>query len=271
MSTFCGVTMVKDEADTIFGVLCHMASEGADLLLVLDNGSTDGTRALIDKAAAEVSATCEVRVFDDDEVGYYQSRKITAALTRAARDDQLGWVVPFDADELWHAGDVPLSVLFDHADERGVNLLTAKLLSHFVTGVDDDAVADPFQRLVWRERPVAPLPKIAFRWEHGAVVRQGNHAVQLATPVVDSDTSIAVRHFPYRSAEQFVQKARNGARAYAATRGLPRGMGDHWRSYGEILNRLGAQGLHDVWREHFYFLSPVDSKMVFDPAPYRRW
>jgi hypothetical protein len=116
---------------------------------------------------------------------------------------------------------------------------------------------------------------MAFRWEPGAVVEQGNHGVSLPSvpghPQHHAELGLLeVRHFPYRSAEQFTRKARNGAAAYRATN-LPDTEGAHWRAYGDLLDRHGESVLHDVYREHFWFLSPVDSGLVLDPAAYRRW
>ncbi len=81
---------------------------------------------------------------------------------------------------------------------------------------------------------------------------------------------LQVRHFPYRSAAQFVRKAITGAAAYACT-DLPPDQGAHWRAYGEIAERHGTEALADVFREHFWFRSPTDSGLVHDPAPYMRW
>jgi hypothetical protein len=115
---------------------------------------------------------------------------------------------------------------------------------------------------------------VAFRWHPDAVIHQGNHDVTL--PEYEFARSggefvaMQVRHFPYRSPEQMVRKARNGAAAYAAT-DLPAEQGAHWRSYGDLIDRYGEEALHDVYRQHFWFLSPVDAGLVCDPAPYLRW
>jgi hypothetical protein len=263
--------MVKNEADTVGGVIRHMASEGARGVAILDNGSTDSTREAIADASAEVGSSCEVIVEDDPEVGYYQSRKITSLINRVAQERPLGWVIAVDADEIWHA-DVPLVEFFEDV-ERSTGrptVVSAALLSHFCTAADDPTAADPFQRMMYRTTSVAPLPKVAFRYRQGAVVAQGNHSVQVSVRRALDDSALTVRHFPYRSVEQFVQKGVQGARAYAAS-DLPEGMGTHWRSYGAIYDRLGEQGLADVYREHFWFSSPIDSGLVLDPAPYRRW
>lgn len=257
VTTF-GVSMFKDEADVVAGTIRHMADE-VDYLLVADNGSTDGTREIL----AELEDTLPLKVIDDPDPAYYQSRKMTALAEQAAGMGAV-WIVPFDADEIWSASD-RISVVLAGFDGH---IAWATLTNHFATSIDPEE-ADPFRRLVWRQAKPAPLPKVAFRWEEGAVIHQGNHGVTLPSRS-EGRQVLEIRHFPYRSAEQFITKARNGAAAYRATT-LPEHEGAHWRAYGDILDRLGEEGLAEVFRQHFWYLSPSDSGMVHDPAPYMRW
>jgi hypothetical protein len=258
--TVYGVTMVKDEADVIAGTLRHLADEGLELI-VADNGSTDGTRDLL----ADLAHELPLDVLDDPDPAYYQSEKITR-LADLAGARGATWVVPFDADELWLAPD-RLSVVLA-ALPSGFNVARARLYNHFPTAIDP-AGTDPFRTIEWRQSEPGALPKFAFRYRPGIVVHQGNHGVTI--PGTQRETfGLEVRHFPCRSAEQFVRKARNGAAAYAAT-SLPPDVGAHWRGYGVILDRLGEDGLAEVFREHFWYLAPFEDGMVRDPAPYLRW
>lgn len=257
MATF-GICMVRDEADVIAGTVRHMAGE-VDELIVADNGSIDGTRDLLAELAHELPLT----VVDDRDPGYYQSRKMTALAELAAGRGAV-WVVPFDADELWVAEHRIADVLAD----TGATVATADLFNHLCTALDLDE-PDPFRSMVWRQAQPGPLPKVAVRWEPGAVIEQGNHGARLPSGAV-AKALLQVRHFPYRSPEQMVRKALNGAEAYRAT-DLPPDQGAHWRAYGELIDRLGPDALEDVFREHFWYLSPTDSGLVRDPAPYLRW
>lgn len=256
-----GVTMVKDEADVIEGCLRHMADE-VDMLVIADNMSTDDTRKIIDSLDLPVPFV----VIDDDDPGYYQSEKMSRLAAMAA---EMGatWIVPFDADEIWVGEHRVADVLKN--DCEGENVAPAKLYNHFATAIDPDG-PDPFSRMEWRQREPGALPKVAFRWEPGATIHQGNHGVNLPNGSTVGRQRIQVRHFPYRSPEQMVRKARNGAAAYAAT-DLHESMGAHWRSYGALIDRFGEEAMHDVFREHFWYFSPIDNGMVHDPAPYRRW
>lgn len=257
MSTF-GISMVKNEIDVIGGVLRHMAGE-VDHLIVADNMSTDGTRRVLDQLMTELSLT----VVEDPEPGYYQSGKMTGLARRAAAAGAT-WIVPFDADELWTAPRRIRDVL---AGLR-CSIAYAALYNHLRTAVDVDD-PDPFRAMVWRRPAPVPLPKVAFRWETDAVIHQGNHGVTLPSGGVGVP-ALEVRHFPYRSKRQFVTKAVQGAAAYRRTN-LPADMGAHWRSYGQIYDRMGTAGLERVFRAHYWHLSPTDSGLIRDPAPYLRW
>lgn len=255
------VTMVKDEADVIAGTLRHLAGEGVAGILVADNGSTDGTRHILDTLELGIPLV----VVEDPEVAYHQSAKMTRLAAMAAVEGAT-WIVPFDADELWISPQDRLAAALETAEG---DIVTADLHNHYATAVDPDG-ADPYRTMVWREPAPAPLPKVAIRWHPEAVIDQGNHGASLRGGRIAANVRLEVRHFPYRSAAQMVRKARNGAAAYAAS-DLPAHVGAHWRSYGELLERDGPEAIHDVFRTYFWHLSPADAGLIPDPAPYRRW
>lgn len=256
------VGMMRDEADVARHVIEHLDAEAVSGIIVADNRSTDGT--LGELQAAKRDANCPVVILEDPDVGYYQSRKMTSLAAQAA---SMGadWIIPFDADEIWVAPDrLGIFIADSPAD-----IVTAEILNHFATALDGtDPV--PFRAMTYRHRDAAPLVKVAFRWHDSVVVHQGNHGVTYSdhTPIVAN--GLQVRHFPYRSREQFARKARNGAEAYKAT-DLPESEGAHWRQYGELLDRYGPHALDEVWDRWYWFLSPTDAGMVYDPAPFLRW
>lgn len=251
--------MVKDEADVIEGTLRHMADE-VDHILIADNGSTDGTSEILTRLEHELPLT----VRDDPETGYFQSRKMSA-LAQEAANNGATWIVPFDADELWVWRG---NRIRDELAACTADVVVADLFNHFASAVDPPG-DDAFRTIVHRQALTGALPKVAFRWREGAVIHQGNHGVTLPGQHT-STVGLEVRHFPYRSAEQFISKARNGAAAYAATDLAPT-IGQHWREYGLLLDRYGEEALGDVYREHFFFLAPSLSGLTHDPAPYLRW
>jgi hypothetical protein len=263
------VTMVRDEADVIGGTIRHLINEGVDGIIVANNGSTDQTWG--EAAAAAHGSGVQLRMVEDPEVAYYQSRKMTA-LASWAHDEGATWIVPFDADELWYARGEDRLADYLRSLPPKVGVVRAELYNHFATSID---VPDPspFRSLVYRQREPGALPKVAVRWCPELVIHQGNHSAThpaMSQPGGAIDSAVELRHFPFRSFEQFVRKARNGAEAYKAT-DLDPSVGAHWRQYGEILERHGEDALREVWERWYHFLSPTDGGLVYDPAPFMRW
>lgn len=75
-------------------------------------------------------------------------------------------------------------------------------------------------------------------------------------------SGLHVRHFSWRTVEQYVRKIRNGELAYAAT-DLPETTGRHWRAFAGKKDSAVA----DHFWEWFYFNDPeADDSMMFDPV-----
>lgn len=266
MKQVWGIAMCKDEQDIIYHTLLHMAEEGLSGIIVADNMSTDRTVKEIKKVQKLLKGSpCQVILVQDKEIGYYQSRKMTD-LAKQAHDLGAEWIIPFDSDELWYAGDTIANFL--NSLPGHVNVVHADLWNHFGSAIDPQG-SIPFQNMGWRQNVKGAMPKVAFRYHKDAVIGQGNHLVQIPNEHVVR--GLEIRHFPYRSWEHFKRKAINGAAAYNAT-DLPVNMGGHWRSYGQLIESQGDDEVRiNVFEKYFWFFSPVDNGMVFDPAPFRRW
>jgi hypothetical protein len=252
------IAMVRDEADIVRDTVGHMTTQ-VDHVIVVDNGSVDGTRDLLEGLAVEV--------LDDPEPAYYQSQKMTALAMRALERGAT-WVVPFDADEMhWATGGISIAETL-RALPAEVLVSEAKLHDHVATAAYALGVS-PVERMPWRRNACSPLRKIAARARPDLVIEQGNHGARFekASVVPMVTDQIEVRHFPYRSVEQFVRKVRNGAAAYAAT-DLPESVGAHWRQYGQILEAEGEEGIANVFHRWFWSADPEsDDTLVFDPCP----
>ena len=272
--TVVAVTMVRDEADVIGSTVAHMLAQ-VDAVVVADNLSDDETPDVLAELKAEHGD--RLVVVDDDDPAYEQSRKMTHLARFGAEWFEAEWVVPFDADEWWYS---------PHHDRLADALATvaarwhvvpAELFDHVATGLDPDEV-NPVRRLGWRRRAPGPLPKVAARYRPDLVIEQGNHGAHYEEfQPAAIPPALIVRHFPYRSVEQFVRKVHNGAAAYRAAGDRQRAdHGAHWRQWGEILDNHGEDALAEIFRKWYWRAEPAEPvqiegesqpALIFDPAP----
>jgi len=271
MSRTVAVTMVRDEEDIIGATVRHMLHE-VDAVLVADNRSIDGTREVL--RTIEEEHPGRVLVVDDPDPAYRQSAKMTALASRARTELGAEWIVPFDADEWWYS---PFGRIADVLAELAPwSIVPAPLFDHMATSLDVVTEADPTRRLGWRRTEPNPLHKVACRWRVDLTIAQGNHDAHYITPIGRFDPVLVVRHFPYRSAEHFVRKARNGAEAYrAAGDSISADLGAHWRQWGDLLDGHGPEVLAEVYRVWYFREDPTGcslangepaAPLIFDPV-----
>lgn len=271
MTVVAGVSMVKDEADVIGTVIPHMLTQ-VDYLIVADNMSTDGTDEILNRMAANSGG--RLIVVTDGEQAYYQSKKMTALAHEAHDIFGAEWIVPFDADEIWYSSFAPR--LADRLSLLGEQwqVVQADLYDHVPTSVDNMGETNVMRRLTWRTSAPLELPKVAARWREDLVIDYGNHrAFYDESGCTVSHDRFVVRHFPYRSAPQFLSKIRNGGAAYKAAPDLE-AYGGHWKSYAQILEAQGEDAVLDnVFYRWFYDQDPANSgkqgrrPLLEDPAP----
>lgn len=274
--TVCALVLVKDEADVIGYTIEHLL-EQVDHVLVADNGSTDGTRDILASYESHL-----VDIHDDPQVGYYQDEKTTALAMRAL---ELGydWVMPCDADEYWYAPDGrPIRDFLDGL-APDVQIVTAAMYHHLPTALDaldrcekcepgavtgtwgpDDCDCDPnpFTRIGWRKREAGTLPKVLCRARPDLRIHMGNHSASTDGTALTSQ-GLVIRHYSWRTVEQYIRKIRNGEAAYAAAPERAQ-YGAHWRAF-EGKPDDAIAGHFNAW---FFSASPAsDSSLIYDPAP----
>lgn len=243
------VAMVKNERDVIGFTVAHLLNEGVDRVVIADNLSTDGTFEWLTECA---KTHPDIAVIRDTERGYYQAQKMNALAASFAEEGD--WVVPFDADELWHAEGGTLAEVLREADDA--DAFTAAPFVHVPTLTDDTTDTNPFTRIRHRMDTPEPFPKTCLRWNPGVRIEAGNH---FATGVGHAVAGVVgVRHFQYRTLGQVNRKVHDGAAALRAAN-APRTMGAHWHN----LAALHPAQLHDWWVA--YVTQPG---LVDDPAPY---
>lgn len=219
------IAMVRDEADVIERTLRHLAGQGVDQILVVDNGSTDGTRDIL----AALSDELPLEVGDDRMVAYEQSAKMTY-LADIARESGARWIVPFDADELWFGTE---GTIAESITATWTPILKTEMLNAFPLAEEEGR---------WGLDPTFQTHrKVAFRSFPGAILEMGNHEVKRPGTV---GPGLGIVHLPWRSFEHFARKTRQGADALARS-ATPIGYGRHWRELGA----LDEEMLRERWEE----------------------
>lgn len=257
--SLAALMLVKDEDDIIEVTVRHLLTQ-TDELLIADNLSTDGTLEILEGLAEEFP---EIVLTRDREIGYWQADK-TTALARVAFERGHDWVLPCDADEIWHANDFRPINKWVGGLAPNVGKVTAFVYNHLCTTEDNPTARNPVERIRWRQREYG-MRKVLCRNLPGLQIEMGNHDARTDTSLVAAG-GLSVRHFSWRTPEQYLRKIRNGEKAYAATT-LPAMYGVDWRRW--------ADKPDDAIIDHFktWFLIPDPGSrpdLIYDPAPVKR-
>lgn len=244
------ITLVKDEADIIERSITWMLGQ-VDEVVAVDNGSTDGTREILEGLPVELR--------DDSDPAHWQARKITAI----ARSIGGGYIVPFDADEIWYATNRDLTIAEALLENRRGHIYTAELITHVPTDCPGD---HPFDRCAYRQRHASPLSKVAARWADNMTFTEGAHSVHYNGHYPHTlNYKLEIRHFPYRSPSQFISKALNGYKGRMLTT-LPEDISPHLRQFGAIHEEGGDEALQEFYWTNLH-KETSDPDLVKDPCP----
>jgi hypothetical protein len=229
--------LARDEADIIACNLEYYLGQGIDRIIVTDNGSTDGTREILEGFARSGAIT----LWHEPPGDYSQHRWVTRMARLAYDEYGADWVINADADEFFvcRRGSLRQTLA---ACARTCDVVLADR-TDFIA-FDRPLCQAPTIEMVYRKGISLNLsgeplsPKAIHRGAPDVVVSQGNHEAQSSHFRPERPMSaIEVFHYPIRSRTQFERKVRNGGASYARNRELGREVGFHWRYWYELLQR----------------------------------
>jgi glycosyltransferase involved in cell wall biosynthesis len=213
--------IVRDEADIIAENIEFHAKMGVDVFAVIDNGSKDGTREIL-----ESLRTCyDLYLFE--ERGPFEQERQATFLARFLREHRYAdWLISNDADEFWLPKNGNLKQLINPSRP----VLTVGRYN-FLPRKEDVAAEDYkfYQNVLLVDKPYGVQPPvidpheqllfpIMFRNLPGKIacslagleyVHKGNHAVKHAAGGAQHSDQALVFHYQIRSYENFESKIRN--------------------------------------------------------------
>jgi glycosyltransferase involved in cell wall biosynthesis len=273
-----GISMVRNEADIIrANVLYHLAS-GVDRMLVVDNGSTDGTDGALQQLSLEHP---EVRWSRDD--GPFLPSRVMTKLAREAFEEGADWVVPVDADEFWYAPGGDLRRVLEIA-KAGV--LRAQAVNFIQRRSQRESAPDALMYMTRRAAsPVGPpshaqslveARQIAFvektypqkcicRPTAEVKIETGHHSISGADGPRMRTEEIVCLHAPMRSLAALVERVTSASRAVAAGRNPNQGRNRRRLAALQDEKAIDAEWAANSYEDGFLDVYGEKHPVVFDP------
>jgi glycosyltransferase involved in cell wall biosynthesis len=276
-----GLLVARNEADIIRTNVLYHLSLGLDRLLVVDNGSSDGT----DRVLRELGKDPRVRWTRDE--GLFYHGQIATELAREAYREGADWVVPIDADEFWCA---PGGNFRGVLEESEAGALRARLLNFFQRREQSESAPDALLYMTRRIRePVVTergnrklarelveshkiskleieLKKWVSRPTADIEIVFGNHKVEGVAGLKRESHEIVCLHAPIRSRTRLDGKAEVGERSEET--GSDPNQGWHVKRWRRLRDegRLEQEWAASSYSGEFLDVYGVRRKTVFDPT-----
>jgi glycosyltransferase involved in cell wall biosynthesis len=260
MMRLLALLTVRDEIRYVDSVLAHLVEQGAEVCVV-DHGSTDGTREVVERWLGHGV----VRLEDQPWTGAFELATQLRVKERLVAEEPADWYVHVDADERRFAPP-PYPRLVDglaDADARGSNAVDFDEFVFVPTAEDPSFEGRDFateMRWYYHYEPASPDRLRINAWkrqDHVDLVSSGGHHVRFADQRV-FPRPFVMRHYPVLSAAHACEKY--GRRVFA-----PDELARAWHS-DRVRFRGDGGSLRWPSRAHLHEVGPFEA-----PDPSRPW
>jgi glycosyltransferase involved in cell wall biosynthesis len=271
--------MVRNEADIVrVNVLYHL-SLGFDRILVLDDGSEDGT----DRILRDLSKDPRVRWTREE--GEFDQGRVFTRMAREAFREGADWVAPLDADDFWHAPHGSLREVLERSQAAALRVKVLdfvqrrrqkrskpEALLHMTRKVPEPVVRkEGYEELLGSRKisyiELERVPKVIHCTSPEVAMVKGAHRVGgLDGSVVDSD-ELVILHAPLRSLENLKAKAASAERRgpEGSTTSGPGWHVRRWRKaqeHGDLDREWAANSYEDNCLDVY----GTPHQLIFDPT-----
>jgi glycosyltransferase involved in cell wall biosynthesis len=235
---------VYDQADLLRDYLDWYLDLGVDLLLVQDNGSTDGSHDVLDEYARR--GHVKWFVLPERDMRKYNSGDTAVQM---ARDLGAEWIIQCDADEFLRLADRDLRSVLQEAKDRSHTVIDIECFNMIgpIEGAGERATRTLTLRI---DRPTVatteqyisgqlPVPYIFIQHPVKSITyaaayksfEPGSHGANAEWGTVCQLPSLFFLHYPIRSFDVFEKKIHNTIAWFRDNPHLPAWWGYHWRRW----------------------------------------
>lgn len=241
--------LCKDEVDIIRDWLRFHKAMGVDGFIITDNGSTDGTREVLEEYRQRGWI---LNIIDETEEGYLQAKWVDRMIRLAKNKYHADWIISSDADEFWYA--TSLNLKKEILANEGCNLQSVYLTNFIPIENRKDFINSPYfaHRLVPEKIQEKyglkgsyshQVPKVIMKAKDYKRIVDGNHDAEMRRRKICHISNITVYHYFIRNFDHFVSKVKKGGEALM--KNPNKNMGMHWRIWYRDFYLTGK--MNEAW------------------------